>query len=193
MKIGDVPIVGPETAEAARKALAVYNAGMVACPEPHVEHLMAKLATIYPAAKISDSEAEERLSNYTDLLQDIPADILSRAFREAAQTLKFFPSVAEIRTIAMREVNARAWRKFVLERMIARHENEWKPPLRDEDICTPAEAAAILRKAGIKGEDPEREKRRSASVAKERTRRGDGPIPPVRQPAQPADPASWTE
>lgn len=134
--------------------------------------MIARLATLYPAAKVTDVEAEQRLSLYTDLLQDIPFDILSRAFREAAKKFIFFPTVAEIRKIAGYEVAERRWRHSLLERMIRIHERDWTPPVKPEDMPTAEEMAEIRATHGIPdpkavGSDKhisDREARRQASI-----------------------------
>lgn len=139
--------------------------------------MIGRLATLFPAARVSDAEAEQRLSLYTGLLEDIPADILSAAFKTAAQTCTFFPAVAEIRKIAENEFAARRRRRAILREMIRKHEREWKAPLRPEDIPTQEEIDQIKREAGIMPDDPAKEEARRRSVAAERQADAEEPVP----------------
>ena len=85
---------------------------------------MGKLALAYPAAKLSEGEARARALLYADMLGDIPPAILGAAFRKAAQTCRFFPSIAEIRGTAR---HAMAMQGYILARMktlALRHDRE---------------------------------------------------------------------
>ena len=56
-----------------------------------------KLLLRYKAAFSNTELTKEKLALYAELLQDIPMEKLEKAMIECAKTLKFFPSVAEIR------------------------------------------------------------------------------------------------
>lgn len=58
---------------------------------------VGKLLLRYKAAFSNTELTKEKLALYAELLQDIPMEKLEKAMFECAKTLKFFPSVAEIR------------------------------------------------------------------------------------------------
>lgn len=58
---------------------------------------IAKLLLRYKDAFSNTELSKDKLALYAELLQDIPMDKLEKAMPECARTLKFFPSVAEIR------------------------------------------------------------------------------------------------
>lgn len=173
----EVPILGKTLADEARSALAAYEAGLQNTPREEIERMIGRLATLFPAARVSDAEAEQRLSLYTGLLEDIPADILAGAFRAAAQTCTFFPAVAEIRKLAEDQFAARRRRRAILRAMVKRHDHEWTRPLRPEDIPTQEEIDQIKREAGIMPDDPAKEEARGRSVAAERESEQGEPVP----------------
>jgi len=105
---------------------------------------MARLSTIYPPPRMTDIEAEQRMTLYVDLLEDIPLDILADAFRKCAQTCKFFPTVAEIRSAAQRALSERAWTTFVLRQVVRIHQEKWKPPIEPADRPSREEVEAML-------------------------------------------------
>lgn len=77
----------------------------------HIYELMATMATIHPDAKLSDTEQTIRLKTYMKTLKDLPADVLSEAFKLCAQEVTFFPKVAEIRQRASRILYER-WKPY---------------------------------------------------------------------------------
>lgn len=168
----------PYRAQEARDAIIEFDKGLQETPPDEIERMIGRMATLYPAAKVSDAEAQQRLALYVELLKDIPLDILSHSFRKAAMTHKFFPAVSEIRDLAAAEVAQRCWRRFVLQRMVNRHESEWREPEPEEDRPTPEEVRAILRGAGIKEPDPEVEAKRAAGIAQESKRGARGATAP---------------
>ena len=140
-----MPIVEPEEAEEARRAVQVFEAGIAGCLPEHVDRMLTKLATAYPPARgLSEEEAEAKRLIYAELLHDLPYDILSAAFRRAAQTCKFFPTVAEIRQAAEPALTMRRWRLFCLQRLIGKHERDYLPPIPPEELCKPEDAKRIL-------------------------------------------------
>jgi hypothetical protein len=58
---------------------------------------IGKLLLRYKAAFSNTELTKEKLALYAELLQDIPMEKLEKAMVECAKTVKFFPSVAEIR------------------------------------------------------------------------------------------------
>ena len=58
---------------------------------------IGKLLLRYKDAFSNTELSKEKLTLYAELLQDIPMEKLEKAMIECAKTVKFFPSVAEIR------------------------------------------------------------------------------------------------
>lgn len=111
--------------------------------------MMAKLAIGYPGQRVSDREADARLELYTEQLSDIPPDVLGMAFREAVRTIKFFPSIAEIRAIASKLPNPRLEREWFLQELLRRHA---EPEEVREPNVSPEERLAIKAEAGLSEE-----------------------------------------
>jgi hypothetical protein len=96
-----VPVVSDEEASIATGALAVYRAAPVGTSERRINRLMTTLSVGYPNLKLSQDEADARIGLYAAGLGDIAADVLAAGFTAALRTCKFFPSVSEIRELAM--------------------------------------------------------------------------------------------
>lgn len=58
---------------------------------------IGKLLLRYKAAFSNTELTKDKLTLYAELLQDVPMEKLEKAMIECAKTVKFFPSVAEIR------------------------------------------------------------------------------------------------
>lgn len=80
--------------------IARLEAAMSPASEDAVMTMIGKMALLFPAGKLTGAESAARLELYLDLLGDLPADVLSFAFREVAMASRFFPTVAEIREAA---------------------------------------------------------------------------------------------
>lgn len=122
-----------------------YASGLVGASETEIERMLGKIALLFPGVKLTDLEAETRLDLYVDLLGDIPFDCLSVGFREVAKASRFFPTVAEIREHAEPMFAKRRARYYGLKSLLKKHQEEWTPPWREDDRCSPEQAAAILR------------------------------------------------
>ena len=94
------PEITAQEYEEVQRLLAAYEEGLSGTSAGGIARMIGGLATIYPAARISDREAKVRLELYVELLSDIPQDALSAAMREVARVSRFFPTVAEIREAA---------------------------------------------------------------------------------------------
>jgi hypothetical protein len=138
----DIPIVGPKTAQEARAALREFETHESGTGEDQVERLMLKLATVFPNTHGGIAQAAEKMRLYAELLQDIPYDILSAAFRSCALKHKFFPTVAEIREEALPAMHKRLWPVTVLRELVRRHERDWTPPIKNP--MDPVEVKAVL-------------------------------------------------
>lgn len=96
-----LPVLADDELADAKQALDVYRAAPKTSSARAVDRVMAKLVVAYPAARVSEAEAGARLDVYAEQLSDIPADVLMAGAMAAARTIKFFPSIAEIRAAAM--------------------------------------------------------------------------------------------
>jgi hypothetical protein len=84
--------------------------------------MMTKLALGYPNQKLTDVEAEARMELYAEQLADIPYDMLGPAFAAAIRTLKFFPTIAELRDLATAQpAPPRRRRQHRIEMLLAAH------------------------------------------------------------------------
>ncbi len=156
-----LPVLTDDELADAEQALAVYRAAPRTSSPRAVDRVMAKLVVAYPAAKVSVEEANARLDVYAEQLSDIPADVLMAGAMAAARTMKFFPSISEIRAAAMSQPAPpriqRQWRLCQLVETRARRATE--VPVAER--CRPEEAAEIV--AGLGGRfasaaDPSRPK-----------------------------------
>lgn len=64
---------------------------------------IGKLLLRYKAAFSNTELTKDKLTLYAELLQDVPMENLEKAMVECAKTVKFFPSVAEIRQEANKQ------------------------------------------------------------------------------------------
>jgi hypothetical protein len=135
----------PQEAQELRAAVPALRAGLHSTTASQIATMMGRLAVIYRAERISREEAKLRLETYQALLEDVPPDILLTAFRQAAQTIKFFPTVAEIRELAAVELQRRRWMLARAEWLIKVHETRWKDPEPEPSEAEREEIAAGLR------------------------------------------------
>ena len=144
----DLPVlVGDELADA-RHALDVYRAAPKTSSARAVDRVMAKLVVAYPAARVSEAEALARLDVYAEQLGDIPADVLMAGAMAAARTIKFFPSIAEIRAAAMSQpAPSRIQRQWRLSQLV---EASIRSSVAADggERCRPEEAAEIVASLG---------------------------------------------
>lgn len=87
--------------------LTAMRRGLEPNTRANVNAALGGLATLYRAERLTAQEAKARLTAMVDLLLDIPADLLARAVRQAAQQCRFMPTVAEIRERAEPLMTAR--------------------------------------------------------------------------------------
>ena len=156
-----LPVLTDDELADAEQALAVYRAAPRTSSPRAVDRVMAKLVVAYPAAKVSVEEANARLDVYAEQLSDIPADVLMAGAMAAARTMKFFPSISEIRTAALNQpAPPRIQRQWRLSQLVeARARRATEVPVAER--CRPEEAAEIV--AGLGGRfasaaDPSRPK-----------------------------------
>lgn len=128
-----------------------YEASLVPASEMTIKRSIAMLSTGWPAARLSEEEAEARHMLYHAGLNDIPADLLSEACRQAVRTCKFFPSVAELRERCP-ELQMRKWRLWRIQFLIEDHDRNWREPEVYEPLSAEDQAKVdgFLRRAGIK-------------------------------------------
>lgn len=132
----------------AEQALAVYRAAPRTSSPRAVDRVMAKLVVAYPAARVSVEEASARLDVYAEQLSDIPADVLMAGAMAAARTMKFFPSISEIRAAAMSQpAPPRIQRQWRLSQLLEARARRGADDLAVER-CRPEEAAEIVAALG---------------------------------------------
>lgn len=148
-----VPAITDAEAEAVERALAIYDEHPKGSTPRQINKMMTRLALAYPNAKLSVEEASARLELYEQMLADIDVDLLGAAFAAAVKTLKFFPSVAELRDLAMSQpATPRFQQKYRLRQLLAKHR---EPPISLEPPVTPEQRAAIKAELGLTGEAAE--------------------------------------
>lgn len=136
---------------AIERALVVYGEAPSVSTPRQINKMMAKLSLAYPSAKLSEDEAGARLELYGENLCDIPIDILGEGFRAAVRTCKFFPSVSELRDLALRQpATPRMIRQHRLRMMLEAHQTAAAEA--PKEIATPAQIAEIKREMGLTGE-----------------------------------------
>lgn len=109
--------LAPALRAEAESAAAIMNLGCRGASASEITRMMSRMASAFPNVTLSAAEAEQRLSIYEIALADIPPDILGRACIEAVKTLRFFPTVAELRTCAGHELGRRHWMMRQLNRL----------------------------------------------------------------------------
>lgn len=152
-RVSDLPAIAGDVLDEARKAIAAFEAANVPAAADEISRMIGKISILFPNAKLSDAEARAQNQLYSELLSDVPQDVLAGAFRKCAQTLRFFPSVAEIRAAAMPEMAMRSWRLMRLRAIVL--ESERRPVEPDKEIVTPEQRAAIKAELGLTGEAAE--------------------------------------
>ncbi len=139
-----LPVVDEQQAAAIPALIIHYRAGLAPSTDDDIERMITKIALLYPGAKLSDKEMDARLELYTELLRDIPYDLLTRAFRTVAQNSRFFPTVAEIREAAADAIRERRSKIHALMMLKMKHEQEWVPPIAEADRVAPGDTARLL-------------------------------------------------
>ncbi len=120
--------------------------GLRGSDDEAIELEIGKMALLYPSGKLTGAESEARLELYIELLRDLPFDCLRHGFFQIAKVSRYFPTVAEIREHAEPMVRERKAKVFALRQLLLKHQREWRAPVADKDICSPAEAASIMAK-----------------------------------------------
>jgi hypothetical protein len=149
-RVSDLPAIHGSQRSELDQAIANFEAANVPADPAEISRMIGKIAVLFPNAKLSEAEARAQNELYVDLLSDIPGDVLGAAFRKCAQTLKFFPTVAEIRAAAMPEMAMRSWRLMRMKALALKSDRE--PPQPPKQIVTKAERQAALDEAGVNDE-----------------------------------------
>lgn len=110
---GNVPALTSEQVPAVRRAAEIIQQSLRPASADQVRATVAKLSIAFPRQRSSDAEADVRLEQYVEGLDDIPADVLEQAYRQTIKTRKFFPTVAELRELC----TGLAFRKWRLSRI----------------------------------------------------------------------------
>jgi hypothetical protein len=129
-------VVPADQLPALRHAAALITESLEPAPPHRIVTMVGKLAIAFPQQKLSDDEADVRIEQYTEGLDDIPIDILTDAYKTAIKTRTFFPTVAELRALCG-ELARRKWRLSRINSLIASAARGGTPALayqsRDED------------------------------------------------------------
>lgn len=136
-------VCSPDERAALVALIPEYEAAMQPASRQGCRRAIAKLALAYPAAKVSDLEAEGRLEIYADALSDVPGDVLATACMAILRESKFFPAAAEIRA-KCGGLARRQWELSKIRALVATHDRLWRPepePLSADDL---AEVARIV-------------------------------------------------
>lgn len=136
------PIVDPETRVLLPALADHFDERLTPAKPERIEAIVAYLAMAYPAGKLSDDEAQARLSIYVEGLSDLPEEVLQEASRAAVRQHKFFPTVAELRKLASVPHGKLCWPGCAIRTLMRKHDEEWRDPA---DFLPPEEAAAKLR------------------------------------------------
>lgn len=120
----DPPLLSPDMRAEADAALATIAEGKAPCTRSEINRMVGKLALLYPHARMSDVEARGQMQGYADLLDRVPAYALRAGFRHAAQTIRFFPTVAELIAASHYPMSLARWREMRLIAMIRRTDAE---------------------------------------------------------------------
>jgi hypothetical protein len=145
-----LPEITADEAEQIEAALAVYEAHPKGSTPRQINKMMTKLALAYPNAKLSVEEAGARLELYEQMLADLDVDLLAAGFSAAVKTLKFFPSVAELRDLAMKQpATPRFQQRYRLRTLLEHYRNK---PVAIEPPVTPEQRAAIKAELGLERE-----------------------------------------
>lgn len=120
----DLPALSDAEREEVRRAITAFEAAHAPTEPSEIERMLGKLSVMFPNTNTSTAEAKARVALYAEMLSDIPADILSQAFRKVAMSSKFFPTVAEIRSAAQHGLAMRSWRLMRLKMMALRYDRE---------------------------------------------------------------------
>ena len=120
----DLPAISDEMRQEVATAIGDFEASMGPAEPAEVSRMLGKLALLFPNGKLSQDEARAQNLLYAEMLADIPADLLGEAFRKAAQTCRFYPTVSEIRTCARHGLAMRSWRLMRLKGIALKHDRE---------------------------------------------------------------------
>lgn len=145
-----MPQVPPGQGDALRAASNAYLAAQRPSDHTQRQAILGELRLKTISRNEGDQETIARFRLLCDDLADVPADTLRQACKAYANTpgARYFPTAGELRAFTgplMTENHARAYRLKLMAK-------ESDKAFRDEDRCTPEQAAAILAEFGIKGE-----------------------------------------
>lgn len=144
-----MPVVGPESA----KALQAFFDH----PEPPladrdwIESQIAILR-VKPSRSMSAMDGKMLVETFVNVLLAYPRADLGYAVGRLMLESKWFPDVSEIVKLAEFAASQRAAKKHQAWKLLHKHKTEWTPPIAEEDLCKPEDAAAILAELRIAGE-----------------------------------------
>ena len=98
----DLPALTADQRAEAEQVLAIYAERPRGASHERIAAMVGEAALVMPMRTGSAGEERARLAIYQRQLADIDSDVLAAAFDEAQRTLKWFPTIAELRDIAAR-------------------------------------------------------------------------------------------
>lgn len=134
----------PEERDALAAMIPAYEEALRPASREGCRRSITKLALAYPAARVSDAEAEARLELYADALADVPGDVLGQACAAVLRESRFFPAPAEIRERCS-GMMIRRWELSKIHALIRTHDRKWRP---DPEPLSDADRAEVARIAG---------------------------------------------
>lgn len=138
----DLPLITPDERKLIPAALEAVEATLEGSTPEHISKCLGTVSFALPS-RMTDMDAAARLEVYIETLGDIPPDVLGEACVEAVKTCKFFPKVAELRELSAKGMLTRRWRKYTLEWLARKHDEEWAEPVPKHDLVGPEKLAAL--------------------------------------------------
>lgn len=146
LKSQDNPIIGPKTATELRNWLTAQPEPAMATTDDVDEHVTALSLVLKERPGTTKLEAGARLDLYARALKGVAKADLARGTDDLLRTMTFMPTPAEVLKAANKYAARREFAHFRARQLIRDHEAKWKPPLRPEDMASPEEVAALMKK-----------------------------------------------
>jgi len=88
---------GPDVAALLPSMIVDAEAALAGAAPGAIRRIVGAITTVFPAAKVSATEAQMRGELYTAALADLPEDALQAGMMAGLKVWRFFPSIAEMR------------------------------------------------------------------------------------------------
>lgn len=87
----------PDVTELLPSMITEAEAALTGATPGAIRRIVGAITTVFPAAKVSATEAQMRGELYTAALADMPEDALQAGMLAGLKVWRFFPSIAEMR------------------------------------------------------------------------------------------------